>query len=1304
MKFRKFATIILLVLSSFAANSVAPSKTELESMYDKAFREFDAGNYEQALKDLDAIDARQPDLAESQNLRGVIHMRQKEYDKAEVALRKALSADPKFWNARFNLAEVPFLQRNWPEARKRFQELLAGNASELQGEATQLIQYKILITHLVEGKENMVDAMLAKFELTPDTPAAHYANAALALQNKSEAEAKEWLTKAEKNFSPQLNKLFAESLYSVGWLEKPAGQSRAAIELNSAADRAAKTKAFAQAKFEEAEQALQQRDFTAARKLIDEADAADPNQAPILNLRGEILMEQKDYAAAENEFRKAAKADPKFRDAQYNLAVVPFKQKEYTKARDRFEALFATTTGADKDQAAQLIKFKIFLTLLLEGKDSRAQKMMEQFQFTGDTPALYYAQAAWEFKNNNTSKATDWVTSARKIYSPALNGVFSDAFYDLGWLQSPAAEASPATIADAGPVIDASPGIEPTPLPNLSLAMNDAAKNADPLTQAAIANATANAPIPGMEATTSQAEQTPAASTTLANAPAASPSVETPVASTASPAAARPVVASAPEADRDDAPNAGSTTTAAQATASPATVLAPAKVREWSEPTFGDRISQLAEGNTLFIVLSAAGVLILAWVAVPAMRRRMAARPASGAAVVATAPQVDDDEESVGAVHQFVSPTRVAAGPPQVSLQLRASEPALRRAVMPLGKTAARANGNGYTNGNGNGNGNGNAHGAAVMGAAVAAPVQSLVKQPEAPVAAPEPFYEGVGEPQPNDGSESVSLEPPAFNEPQAFAESPTFDEPPISQEPALSAEAAAEEPQSFIEPPSFIEPVSIDKPADAEVQAEPVEDTAISNEVEAPEPAATAEASLEDQAPQAATEPEFSAPVETPVAAVEPVADFAPEPAFVAPQPAVEPEPMDFAPAVAEESSAPSEEASLEDMPIAAEAAAVQEIAAETPAAQEFATEPAVQENVVETPTFAAPEAMTSAPEVMEPQSEPIGQGAPVPYQTANFEPAAVEPEAPVAETPKPQAAPARESGGGFFRTALAGIGALRQRGETRVPAPEVVSPEPAPQQPTTPAPVIMATPTPPAPAIRTSPATPMTGAAPQQAGGMQQQPAATHQAGGGGMHTAVQLTFSFEIASLQLTQSFKMGALQLRPTSRIVTMRLAPSQQPQPAMNLQVTFEIANVQLAGGSLGMVRLTPSQQQPPTMITSPAFNIAGLQLVSGAQAAPVQLTPSQQGQASVLVTGGFQIATVEFSPSFEIASIVLNATGKNVSVQLPGAGPSAVEGAPVFEIGTVQLAGNGEIGMMQLNPRGGGQAPAPQQQGQRPNA
>jgi len=175
MKIRKIAAVAVLVLGSLAADNVAPSKAELEAMYDKAFRAFDGNNFPDALKELDAIDARQPDLAESQNLRGVIMMRQGIYDKAEAALREALRIDSKFWNARFNLAEIPFLKKDWAEARNRFQELLSSNASELQGEATQLIQYKILLTYLLEGKENMVDSLLAKFELSPDTPAVHYA-------------------------------------------------------------------------------------------------------------------------------------------------------------------------------------------------------------------------------------------------------------------------------------------------------------------------------------------------------------------------------------------------------------------------------------------------------------------------------------------------------------------------------------------------------------------------------------------------------------------------------------------------------------------------------------------------------------------------------------------------------------------------------------------------------------------------------------------------------------------------------------------------------------------------------------------------------------------------------------------------------------------------------------------------------------------------------------------------------------------------------------------------------------------------
>jgi tetratricopeptide (TPR) repeat protein len=1235
MNIRKFATITVLVLSSFAATNVAPTKAELEAMYDKAFREFNDSNYSQALKELDAIDARQPDLAESQNLRGVILMRQAQYDQAEAALQKALATDAKFWNARFNLAEIPFLRRDWAEARKRFESLLQGNASELQGEATQLIQYKVLLTYLLEGKENMVDSILAKFELTPDTPAVHYSRAAVAFQQKNEKEAKDLLQAAERKFSPQLNKLFAESLYEVGWLQKPAGQSRAVLELTSEADRQAKAKALAAEKFEEAEQAFQQRDLTAARRLVDEADAADPSQPATINLRGEILLAQKDFDGAEAAFKQAARIDPKFRQAQYNLAQIPFKKKEYTKARERFEALFGATPapGGDKNQAAQIIKFKIFLTLLLEGKDSRAQKMMEQFQFTGDTPALYYAQAAWEFKHNNTQKANDWIVSARKIYSPALNMVFADSFYDLGWLQQQAPTVASAPVIPPTDVTKAdtsAPSIEPSPIPAPAIALN---KNTKP---AETAPEKSPATVPGMEATTANAPQAPPASQALdknEKAPgpvtANSPSVETPVVSNALPSETRAplppdpatttepstttamtqqspanepttsnaVAQQSPATSPATSPankEAAATTTVAT---TPATVLAPATIQD-------ARVTKSMESSSsrtwLVAGLLVTATLILVWVVFSEFRRRMTVSvyrspaPASGPSFDALEPET--------AIEKMAAPKRIAGGPPQVSLHLKASEPSVRRAAVPFGKTSRPFSPNGG--------------GVTTVGAAV----ENLI--PRAPVVSREPAH-----------IETPVIEPIADIMPAAETTPEVVQDHDLTPAPITEVAefSSVSEPQVIEKPAEIIE--SLEEIPDV-VQEAPVAETAVIEETPAFE-----------EAPAVEEAPAWTAPA-TVEPAWAPVSFEPPAPAFEAPAPVLE------APAAVFETPAPAEE--------------IGQPVAETEAFVESVGEPMVIEpEIISAPENDPATVLSQAAEISEPEIEPVAQGQPIPYQVPAFET-----DSPMAEItkPEPESRPAPTS-------PIAGVGALRHSVESPSFAPQVISTEPLAQQPTTPATMPQPNQPTPAPAIRPAP---MTGGAPQS----QAQPPAS------GMQTAVQLTFSFEIASLQLTPSFKMGALQLKPTSKIVTMRLAPSQQPQPAMNLQVTFEIATVQAAGGGIGQIRLTPSQQQRPSVISSPAFNIAGLQLLSGTDSGAVQLTPSQQGQASVHVTGKFQIATVEFSPSFEIASLVLNSTSKSVSVQLPGAGPSAVEGAPVFEIANVQIGGNGEIGMMQLNAQG----------------
>jgi Flp pilus assembly protein TadD len=687
----------LLGTTSFAADNVAPTKAELEEMYNAAYRAFDANNFPEALKQLDAIEARQPDLAAAKNLRGVILMRQGDYDQAEKALQEASRIDPKFWNARFNLAEIPFLKKDWAAARKRFEGLLSSGHSDLAKEASQLIQYKILLTYLMEGKTEKVDSILAKLELSPDTPAVDYVKAAVALQQKNEKEAKDWIAVAEKNFTPQLNKLFAESLYEVGSLQKPAGEGRPSLPLMTAAERTEKTKAAARSKFEQAQQAFRQRDFAAALKLIDEADKADPNQPATVNLRGEILMQQQKFDDAEAAFKKAAKLDPKLREAQYNLALVPFKKKDYAKARERFETLYKRTPGGDKNQAAELIKFKIYMTLLLEGKESRAHAMMEEFQFTGDTPALYYAQAAWEYKHNNADKAQDWTNSANKIYSPALNGVFADAFYDAGWIQRPEGSTTPALASDTtnagAPPAEGGPAVEPSPIPDrVAGNQQPAAPTGDTLTLGAAASSpNAGTEVPSAAATTNQpavagsSEPTEAAISPQPEQAAASQSPATTESTTTETA----VAAETPQAAAAVNDQASQQAAAQPSTAPKSAVTAPkSAVSSAITAASAKVLSAVSTGKRMWIVggLLLVAAVLLAWVIVPVLRRNALAVPRHlrlEPADAATAAEPAVLKPTVAQAQPATLPGNgFAGGPRQVSVQLKPWNSSLQHAAL----------------------------------------------------------------------------------------------------------------------------------------------------------------------------------------------------------------------------------------------------------------------------------------------------------------------------------------------------------------------------------------------------------------------------------------------------------------------------------------------------------------------------------------------------------------------------------------------------------------------------------------------
>ena len=113
--------------------------------------------------------------------------------------------------------------------------------------------------------------------------------------------------------------------------------------------------------------------------------------------------------------------------------------------------------------------------------------------------------------------------------------------------------------------------------------------------------------------------------------------------------------------------------------------------------------------------------------------------------------------------------------------------------------------------------------------------------------------------------------------------------------------------------------------------------------------------------------------------------------------------------------------------------------------------------------------------------------------------------------------------------------------------------------------------------------------------------------------------------------------------------------------------------------------MIPSERQGPVANGSHSFAPVGLQVVPNFKAALVQLTPSHPAQAAVFVTVPCEISMVEFSPLFEIASVIFNSSSKRLLLQLAGTRPGTKERTRVCEIANLEITESGELSTMQLD-------------------
>jgi len=181
---------------------------------------------------------------------------------------------------------------------------------------------------------------------------------------------------------------------------------------NAALERA--TSAFNEGKIEEAE------------KQVDVAARTGSKKPEIPNLRGAIYTQQKRYDEAAEQFNQALALDPKFYPAKLNLAEVKLLEGKYAEAIQEYQSL------KEVDPGSELVDFKLVLSTLLAGDQTKATGIVDLMKFPGKTPAYYYARAAIALKRGEKEAAQKYFENVQRYYSEDECRYFVRSLKEIG--------------------------------------------------------------------------------------------------------------------------------------------------------------------------------------------------------------------------------------------------------------------------------------------------------------------------------------------------------------------------------------------------------------------------------------------------------------------------------------------------------------------------------------------------------------------------------------------------------------------------------------------------------------------------------------------------------------------------------------------------------------------------------------------------------------------------------------------------------------------------------------------------------
>jgi tetratricopeptide (TPR) repeat protein len=211
---RSVRPIVILICFLGASLALADSKNETKKHYDaivnKVSRDLADGKIDDATADAkvaEKLDANNPETA---NLFGVVASKKKDYAEAVSQFNRAITEDPKFYTAKFNLTDVLMLQGDYEQARSVLADL-----SQIDPKS-EIVQFKFALSYVLANQTDEASSFIDEMDFPGKTPAYYYARAAVWLKKGLDKDANQYGVNAHKYYTDDQCKYFVSILREMG--------------------------------------------------------------------------------------------------------------------------------------------------------------------------------------------------------------------------------------------------------------------------------------------------------------------------------------------------------------------------------------------------------------------------------------------------------------------------------------------------------------------------------------------------------------------------------------------------------------------------------------------------------------------------------------------------------------------------------------------------------------------------------------------------------------------------------------------------------------------------------------------------------------------------------------------------------------------------------------------------------------------------------------------------------------------------------------------------------------------------------